>query len=94
MVISSHCLAHSPQLFASTHVSASFPLPCYSSTLMMQTQGLSEALVFSIKLYGVTCQKTFPSALEISVRSDGLAACFTCVAAGRAREPVAVIQGL
>jgi len=86
MFISPHCLALRTQLCASTPVTASFSLPCYTSALMMQAKGLSEALVVSTKLYGVTCQKTFPTALEISVRSFGLAACFTCIAADRTRQ--------
>jgi len=86
MVISSHCLAQSPQFFASLPVSAPLPLLCYSSTLMMQAQNFSEALVFSTKLYGVTRQKTFPTALEISIRSFGLAAFFTCITAYRTRQ--------
>jgi len=53
---------------------------------MMQAQNFSEALVFSTKLYGVTRQKTFPTALEISIRSFGLAAFFTCITAYRTRQ--------
>jgi len=79
MVISCHCLAQSPQFFASLPVSTPLSLPYCSSTLMMEAEGLSEALAFSTKLYGVTCQKTFPTCLS----------CKTTVI-----EPVAVIQAL